>query len=120
MTKAASNHKMPFNQPATKAGARSVATVPDRCSAGFWWVVWSRMSGFGESRASAVLAAANGALRMAAAAAKDALAAVDLLHVMAAEGSPSDPFAARDADYIRQTLPALRAPPAPRRSNSIR
>ena len=67
------------------------------------------MSGFGESRAGAVLAAANGAFRMAAAVAEDALAAVDLLHVTHAKGSPSDPFAARDADYIRQTLPALRA-----------
>jgi 1-acyl-sn-glycerol-3-phosphate acyltransferase len=67
------------------------------------------MWGFGESRASAVLAAANGAFRMAAAAAEDAVAAVDLLHVTDAKGSPSDPFDARDADYIRQTLPALRA-----------
>jgi 1-acyl-sn-glycerol-3-phosphate acyltransferase len=84
-------------------------TVPGRCSAGFWWVVWSGMSGFGESRVSAVLAVANGAFRMAAAAAADALAAVDLIHVTDAKGPPSDPFAARDADYIRQTLPALRA-----------
>src|ERR1700676_3609741 len=46
---------------------------------------------------------------MVAAAAEDALAAVDLLDVTGANGSPSDPFAARDRDYIRQTLPALRA-----------
>jgi len=45
---------------------------------------------------------------MAAAAAEDAVAALDLLHVTGAEGSPSDPFAVRDRDYIRQTLPALR------------
>ena len=46
---------------------------------------------------------------MVAAAAEDALAAVDLLHITGANGSPSDPFAARDPDYIRQTLPTLRA-----------
>jgi len=46
---------------------------------------------------------------MAAAAAADALAAVDVLYLTDAKGSPSDPLAARDADYIRQTLPALRA-----------
>ena len=62
-----------------------------------------------ESRTSAGLAAANGAFRMVAAAAEDACAAADLLHVTGANGSPSDPFAARDRDYIRQTLPALRA-----------
>jgi hypothetical protein len=72
-------------------------------------VIGSAVSGFGESRASAMLAAANGAFRMVAAAAEDALAAVDLLHVTGANGSPSDPSAARDRDYIRQTLPTLRA-----------
>jgi 1-acyl-sn-glycerol-3-phosphate acyltransferase len=61
------------------------------------------------SRARAVSAAADGAFRMMAAAAEDALAAVDLFHVTGAHGSPSDPFAARDGDYIRQTLPTLRA-----------
>lgn len=67
------------------------------------------MSGLDVSSTSTVLAAANGAFRMAAAAAEDAVAALDLLHVTGAEGSPSDPFAVRDRDYIRQTLPALRA-----------
>ena len=47
--------------------------------------------------------------RWPAAAAADALAAVDVLHATDAEGLPSDPFAARDPEYIRQTLPALRA-----------
>ena len=40
---------------------------------------------------------------------EDALAAVDLLHVTGADGPPRDPFDARDLDYIRATLPALRA-----------
>jgi 1-acyl-sn-glycerol-3-phosphate acyltransferase len=66
------------------------------------------VSGSDDSRVSAVLAAANGAFRMAAAAAEDALAAVDRLHVTGANGSPPDPFAACDRDYICQTLPALR------------
>jgi 1-acyl-sn-glycerol-3-phosphate acyltransferase len=46
---------------------------------------------------------------MAGATAEDALAAVDLLHVTGAAGPPDDPFDARDPDYIRATLPALRA-----------
>jgi 1-acyl-sn-glycerol-3-phosphate acyltransferase len=45
---------------------------------------------------------------MAAAAAEDALAAVDLLHLTDAHGAPADPFDARDPDYIRHTLPAMR------------
>jgi 1-acyl-sn-glycerol-3-phosphate acyltransferase len=53
--------------------------------------------------------AARGALRMVGATAEDALAAVDLLHVTGADGPPDDPFDARDPDYIRATLPALRA-----------
>jgi 1-acyl-sn-glycerol-3-phosphate acyltransferase len=67
------------------------------------------VSDSGESRPTAVLAAAHGAFRMATAAGADALAAVDVLHVTGVKGPPSDPFAARDPDYIRQTLPALRA-----------
>ncbi len=39
---------------------------------------------------------------------EDALAAIDLLHVTGADGPPDDPFDARDLDYIRATLPALR------------
>ena len=46
---------------------------------------------------------------MAEATAEDALAAVDLLHVTGADGPPRDPFDARDLDYIRATLPTLRA-----------
>ena len=67
------------------------------------------MSGSRESRTTAVSTAADGALRMLTAAAEDALATVDRLHVTGAKGSPSDPFAARDPAYIRQTLPTLRA-----------
>ena len=67
------------------------------------------MSSSGESRTTTALAAASGAFRMAAAAAEDALAAVDVLHLTGAQGSPADPFEARNPDYIRQTLPALRA-----------
>jgi 1-acyl-sn-glycerol-3-phosphate acyltransferase len=62
----------------------------------------------GKSPLGAVLSAAGGAFRIATAVGADALAAVDLLHVTGAEGSPADPFAARDEDHIRRTLPALR------------
>ena len=41
--------------------------------------------------------------------AEDLIAAVDLLHVTGADGPPSDPFESRDPEYIRATLPALRA-----------
>ena len=41
--------------------------------------------------------------------AEDLIAAVDLLHVTGADGPPSDPFEAHDPEYIRATLPALRA-----------
>ena len=61
----------------------------------------------GSGLAAAVLAA-RGALRMVEATAEDVIAAVDLLHVTGADGPPSDPFDARDPDYIRATLPALR------------
>lgn len=67
------------------------------------------MSGPGESRTATAMAAAGGAFRMAAAAAEDALAAVDVLHLTGAQGSPADPFEARNPEYIRRTLPALRA-----------
>lgn len=40
---------------------------------------------------------------------EDTLAAADLLGVTGADGPPLDPFDARDPDYIRATLPALRA-----------
>jgi 1-acyl-sn-glycerol-3-phosphate acyltransferase len=63
---------------------------------------------FGQSRASAALAAARGTLQVASAAVEDALAAVDRLHLTGAKGLPDDPFDARDEAYIRRTLPALR------------
>jgi 1-acyl-sn-glycerol-3-phosphate acyltransferase len=66
------------------------------------------MSSWG-SRASVVLGTGRGALRMVEAAAEDAVAAVDVLNVTHAAGPPSDPFDARSPDYIRATLPALRA-----------
>ena len=50
---------------------------------------------------------ANGASRMAAAAAADTIAAADVLGVTGLE-TADDPFAARDPEYIRDTLPALR------------
>ena len=55
------------------------------------------------------VAAANGAVRMVAAAAADALAAADVFHLTDLRRPSSDPFSALDPDYIRQTLPALRA-----------
>jgi 1-acyl-sn-glycerol-3-phosphate acyltransferase len=60
------------------------------------------------SSESSPLAAIKGMLRMAAATAEDALATVDLLGITGAAGPPPDPFDARDPDYIRETLPALR------------
>lgn len=54
-------------------------------------------------------AALRGVLRMVAATGEDALATADLLGITGAEGPPSDPFDARDPDYIRATLPALQA-----------
>jgi len=54
-------------------------------------------------------AALRGMLRMVAATGEDALAAADLLGITGAKGPPSDPFDARDPDYIRATLPALQA-----------
>jgi 1-acyl-sn-glycerol-3-phosphate acyltransferase len=50
---------------------------------------------------------ANGATRMATVAASDTIAAADVLGVTGLE-TAGDPFAARDPDYIRDTLPALR------------
>ena len=67
------------------------------------------MAATNPSGASAAVAAARGALAMFEAAAEDALATVDLLHVTGAGGPPSDPFDAWDRDYIEATLPALRA-----------
>jgi 1-acyl-sn-glycerol-3-phosphate acyltransferase len=67
------------------------------------------MADSGNPGLSAAVGAARGALRMAGATAEDALAAVDLLHVTGADGPPDDPFDAQDPDYIRATLPALRA-----------
>src|SRR3954454_21049180 len=62
-----------------------------------------------KSRLGSVLATARGALSMVEAAAEDSVAAVDLFRLTDAEGPPDDPFAARSPDYIRATLPTLRA-----------
>jgi 1-acyl-sn-glycerol-3-phosphate acyltransferase len=43
------------------------------------------------------------------AAAEDTLGAADVLHLTGAERQPDDPFDALDPEYIRATLPALRA-----------
>ena len=56
---------------------------------------------------SGTLAAAGGTVRMVEAAVEDAVAAVDRAGLTGAE-TPPDPFGARDPDYIRETLPALR------------
>jgi 1-acyl-sn-glycerol-3-phosphate acyltransferase len=55
------------------------------------------------------LGTARGAAWMAGAAAEDSLAAFDALGVTGLEGAPEDPFDARDPEYIRATLPALRS-----------
>jgi 1-acyl-sn-glycerol-3-phosphate acyltransferase len=57
----------------------------------------------------AALGTARGAFRMVEAAAEDTLGAVDVLNLTGANGQPDDPFDARDPDYIRATLPALRS-----------
>src|SRR4030081_3581899 len=62
-----------------------------------------------KSRLGSALATARGALSMVEAAVEDSVAAVDLFHLTDAEGPPADPFAARSTDYIRATLPTLRA-----------
>jgi hypothetical protein len=61
------------------------------------------------SLGNAAFGTARGALRMVEAAAQDAVGAFDLLNVTGANGQPDDPFDARDPDYIRTTLPALRS-----------
>jgi 1-acyl-sn-glycerol-3-phosphate acyltransferase len=55
------------------------------------------------------LATVRGGVRMVEAAAEDAVAAFDALGVTGARGQPSDPFDARDPDYIRATVPAMGA-----------
>ena len=56
---------------------------------------------------AATASAANGTSRMVQAAAEDALGALDRLGATGLD-TPDDPFDARDTDYIRETLPALR------------
>lgn len=56
-----------------------------------------------------VLPAIRGALRMVGAVCSDTVAAADRLDLIQAAGAPADPFDARDLDYIRATLPTLRA-----------
>jgi len=58
---------------------------------------------------TSLLAAARGALRMVEAAAEDTVATLDVLGVTGAHGPPADPFDARDPDYMKATLPTLRA-----------
>jgi 1-acyl-sn-glycerol-3-phosphate acyltransferase len=58
--------------------------------------------------AGAALGTTRGVARMVRAATEDAVAAFDVANVTSAEGQPVDPFYARDEDYIRATLPALR------------
>ncbi len=53
--------------------------------------------------------AARGALRMAGAATEDLVAAFGPLNLTGASGPPDDPFAALDPEYVRATLPAVRA-----------
>jgi 1-acyl-sn-glycerol-3-phosphate acyltransferase len=53
-------------------------------------------------------AAVRGNATMAQAALADAVGAFDVLGVTGVDGPPDDPFEARDPDYIRATLPALR------------
>jgi 1-acyl-sn-glycerol-3-phosphate acyltransferase len=67
------------------------------------------MASSGVSIGTSVLGTARGAMRMVEAAAEDTLGAVDVLNVTGANGQPDDPFDARDPDYIRATLPALRS-----------
>jgi 1-acyl-sn-glycerol-3-phosphate acyltransferase len=67
------------------------------------------MPDIGKLRGNRAFGAANGALGIAAAVARDAVASIDRLHLTGARGQPSDPFDARDEAYIRRTLPALRA-----------
>src|SRR5436309_10448671 len=55
------------------------------------------------------LATVRGGARMVEAATEDAVAAFDVLGVTGARGQPSDPFDARDPDYIRATVPAMGA-----------
>ena len=62
-----------------------------------------------ESIGGRAFGAAGGALRMVEAAAADAVGAFDVLGVSGLDGQPDDPFDARDPDYIRATLPALRS-----------
>jgi 1-acyl-sn-glycerol-3-phosphate acyltransferase len=62
-----------------------------------------------QSTPASLLAAARGVLEMAGAVAEDALAAIDPLRLTGADGPPGNPFDARSPEYIRATLPALRA-----------
>jgi 1-acyl-sn-glycerol-3-phosphate acyltransferase len=51
---------------------------------------------------------ARGVARMVEAATEDTVAAVDIMRLTGVEPPPDDPFALRDPDYIRATLPAMR------------
>ena len=61
-----------------------------------------------QALARRALGTTRGVAHMIQAATEDAVAAIDLMNVTNARGQPVDPFYARDEDYIRATLPALR------------
>ena len=61
------------------------------------------------SLVTTALGTTRGGFRMARAAAEDTVSAFDLLGVTGLDTQPDDPFDARDPDYIRATLPALRS-----------
>jgi len=67
------------------------------------------MQAFRRSPLESALATVRGGARMVEATAEDAVAAFDVLGVTGARGQPSDPFDARDPDYIRATVPAMGA-----------
>src|SRR3954454_8817862 len=56
-----------------------------------------------------MLRAAGGTVEMLRAAAAEAAGGLDVLQLTGRHERPVDPFYARDEDYIRETLPALRA-----------
>jgi 1-acyl-sn-glycerol-3-phosphate acyltransferase len=57
---------------------------------------------------NAAVSTSRGAARMFTAAMEDTIGTFDVLGLTGAKSAPDDPFAARDPDYIEQTVPALR------------
>src|SRR4051812_16087429 len=62
----------------------------------------------GDSVGSRALAAARGTVEIFRAAGEDAAGALDVLRLTGRHERPVDPFHARDEDYIRATLPAMK------------